>query len=289
MSTASLERSQVRSYMYFRVFIGILGMAFPFVLVIGRMLFEGWGILDSISDYYYSVSMRNVLVAGLVALAILLISYHYARTDDLASTAAGICAIGVALFPVAPAIGATPRQTFVGLLHYGCAAALFLILAYFALFLFTKPAAPIAQALAHLSRTLLRRPATPVVAPSTVQLTHRKRQRNGVYVVRGSIIVACILLLLLLRLPGMPHLQSLHPVFWLETLAICAFGVGWIVKGEVILADQRVRADLFQHSLSQLKQAIVRIRAYLTNEGKRDPRVHEAGSMSRSRRQDEGN
>lgn len=259
MTTASPEQSHVRSHLYFRTFIGVLGIAFPFVLLFGRMLFEGWGILDSISDYYYSVAMRNVFVAGLVALAILLICYHYAPVDDLASTAAGICAIGVALFPTAPAIGATPRQSGVGGLHYAFAATFFVILAYFALFLFTKPAAPFAKPLAHISRMLLRRPATLVATPNAVQLTHRKRQRNQVYMVCGSTIVACILLLLLLRLPGVPQFQSLHPVFWLETLAICAFGFGWIVKGEVILKDEGATADLLQHYLSEVKELMPRI------------------------------
>jgi len=29
-----------------------------------------------------------------------------------------------------------------------------------------------------------------------------------------------------------------NPLFWLETLAILAFGVSWIVKGEAILKDE---------------------------------------------------
>ncbi|HEV2459126.1 MAG TPA: hypothetical protein VGS80_12255 [Ktedonobacterales bacterium] len=223
------------------------------MLLFGKALFDGWGILDSISDYYYSASMGSVFVGGLVALAILLISYHYARVDTLAGVAAGICAIFVALFPTAPT-DATPRQVVVGTVHYVFAAAFFVILAYFALFLFTKPVAPFAKQRASLSRILLRKPVVPLEKPPVYYLTHRKRQRNQVYVACGSTIVACIVLLLLLRLPGVPQLVSLHPVYWLETLAICAFGVAWIVKGEVILKDEGAQADLVQYTVAKLRE-----------------------------------
>jgi uncharacterized membrane protein YobD (UPF0266 family) len=220
------------------------------VLLFGKALFDGWGILDSISDYY-SASMGSFFVGGLVALAILLISYHYARVDTLAGVAAGICAIFVALFPTTP-MDATPRQVVVGTVHYVFAAAFFVILAYFALFLFTKPVAPFAKQRASLSRILLRKPVVPLEKPPVHYLTHRKRQRNQVYVACGSTIVACIVLLL--RLPGVPQLASLHPVYWLETLAICAFGAAWIVKGEVILKDEGAQADLVQYTFARLRE-----------------------------------
>ena len=35
-----------------------------------------------------------------------------------------------------------------------------------------------------------------------------------------------------------PSLLKLNPVFWLESLAIVAFGVSWFVKGEAILKDE---------------------------------------------------
>jgi uncharacterized membrane protein len=34
------------------------------------------------------------------------------------------------------------------------------------------------------------------------------------------------------------HLQALNPVFWLESIAVVAFGVSWLVKGEAILKDK---------------------------------------------------
>jgi hypothetical protein len=229
MTTTSRSHNLVLSRLYFRTGIGVLGFAFPFVLLFGRMLFEGWGMLDSISSYYYSGSMRNVFVGGLVALAILLICYHYERVDTIASTVAGICAIGVANSPTAPDKGATQQQTILGWVHYGFAAVLFIILAYFALVLFRKPVRLFERS-------------------SALNLPGRSQQRNLLYWWCGWAIVACILLLLLIsRLPNIPWLQPLHPVFWLETLAICAFGFAWIVKGEVLLTDEGADPDPIQY------------------------------------------
>jgi len=51
----------------------------------------------------------------------------------------------------------------------------------------------------------------------------------------------CILLIVLyFLLPGdtAARLKTLRPVYWLEAIAIVAFGVSWFVKGESILKDE---------------------------------------------------
>jgi hypothetical protein len=241
MSSTPNRQKLELSRLYFIRGIGFLGIAFPFMLLFGKMLFEGWGMYDSISAYYYSASMRNVFVSGLVALAILLFCYHYQRVDTVASLLAGACAIGVANFPTAPDTGASPQQVRLGLAHYGFAALLFVTLAYFALVLFRKPVGLFAKA-----------PAGPI--------THRKSQRNGIYLGCGITIAACIALLLLHNtLPSSAWLEPLHPVFWLETLAICAFGFAWIVKGEVMLKDEGADADTIQYGASLVKQGLHRL------------------------------
>src|ERR671933_275348 len=89
----------VISYLNLRRAIGLLGMGLPLVLVLGKLLGDGGGLLESISDYYYS-SMRNVFVGTLWAIGIFLFSYRgYERKDDIAGTLACLAAIGVALFP----------------------------------------------------------------------------------------------------------------------------------------------------------------------------------------------
>lgn len=228
MSDQSYPASQARSYLYFRIFIGCIGIAFPFVLLVGQKLLEG-SILNAISDYNYSLSMRNVFVGGLVALGMLLIAYQYARVDNVVTTIAGLCAMGVAFFPEAPATSPTHGQKVIGIFHLVFAASFFVILAYIALFLFTKSAA--------------------------LDPTARKRQRNQVYRVCGGVIIACIVLLLSLLVVSVPAwIDALHPVYWLETVAVVAFGAAWIVKGELLLRDDGAAPDPIQRTFATVQQ-----------------------------------
>ncbi|GAC1565849.1 MAG: hypothetical protein NVS2B2_37420 [Ktedonobacteraceae bacterium] len=175
-------------------------------------MLESPGISPSISAYYYSV-MRNIFVGSLWATAIFLICYRYERLDDIASTVAGGAAIGVSLFPTPPDVNATQQQMMLGWWHVSFALCFFSLLAFFALYLFRK---------------------TDQQDP-----TPRKQLRNKVYLFCGLVLVACLALLVLVSfLPGNLWLQPLHPIFWLEALAILAFGFAWFVKGETILKDK---------------------------------------------------
>ncbi len=216
MSTTSSAQPLVRSYLFLRRVIGIIGIALPFVLIIGKILLESPGISDSISAYYYSV-MRNVFVGSLWAIAMFLISYRgYGWLDDIAGDLAGVCAIGVALFPTTPDVGATQRQVTIGLAHFSFATCFFLILALMAIFLFTRT--------------------------DQKKKARRKQLRNAVYYACGiAIVVFLVLAALILFVPnlrGTPWLQTLHPILWLESLADLAFGTAWFVKGETLLKDK---------------------------------------------------
>lgn len=207
------QRPLVLSYLGLRKSVGVIGIALPIVLPVGKMLLDSPGLLDTLSAYYYSV-MRDVWVGGLCAIAVFLFSYRYARQDDMAGDIAGVCALGVALLPAAP-VGATSQQMAIGIAHWVFTVALLLTLAYFALVLFRK--------------------TDPQKPP-----TRRKLQRNRVYLVSGIVMLACLALLgLLSLLPDNAGLRALHPFFWLESLAIWAFGLAWFVKGEAILKDER--------------------------------------------------
>jgi membrane protease YdiL (CAAX protease family) len=122
--------------------------------------------------------------------------------------------IGVALFPTAPA-QPTAAQARIGVLHHSLAAAFFLVLAYFCLVLFRKT---------YAHQTLTRR--------------KRYRNRNRVYTVCGWGILLCVALAALYPLlPPKPELAALHPLFWLEALAVELFGWSWLVKGQALLSD----------------------------------------------------
>ncbi len=210
--TTSTQRSLVLSYLGLRKSVGITGVLLPIVLVVGKMLLQSPGLLDSLSASYYTV-MRDVWVGSLCAIAVFLFSYRYAWLDDLAGDLAGVCALGIAFFPAAP-VNATAQQMLIGVIHWVCSVIFFFTLAFFALFLFRK--------------------TDPKKKP-----TRQKLQRNRVYLVCGIAILVCMALLgLTTFLPGNSWLFTLHPVFWLESLAIWAFGVSWFVKGEALLKDQ---------------------------------------------------
>jgi hypothetical protein len=203
------EPSLVISYLTLRKAVGLLGVAFPLVLSIGcRLCGSCDGIQPSISEYY-GTEMRDVFVGLLFAIGLFLFSYRgYEPKDNLAGNLACAFAVGVALFPVTATIVWIRRS------HYVFAAALFLTLAYFSLFLFTK---------------------TREDVPPTLE----KRKRNKVYVVCGTAILVWIALIPLYELfLTQTPLARLEPVFWLESLALWSFGISWIVKGEAILKDR---------------------------------------------------
>ena len=203
----------VLSYLGLRKAVGIIGFALPFVLAFGRILLQGSGLEGSISYYYYT-DMGNVFVGSLCAIGVFLMSTKgYDWRDAIAGRLACVFAIGVALFPTSPYIGATSKEQLIGHLHWTFAALLFLTLAYFCLALFTKTA--------------------PYESP-----TRQKSQRNTVYRVCGYIILACILAIGVIELTPLKSLIAwLRPIFWFESIAVLAFGAAWLTKGETILKD----------------------------------------------------
>jgi len=139
---ASQQDSLVHSYLFLRRAIGIIGTLLPVVLIAGKLVVDGGGLLDSISDYYYS-GMRDVYVGSMCAVGVFLLSYRgYGPIDDITGDIAAVAAVGVALFPSAPAPDPTGPEQMVGALHIVFAAVFFLTLAFFCLVLFTKTDKP---------------------------------------------------------------------------------------------------------------------------------------------------
>ncbi|PYV16594.1 MAG: DUF998 domain-containing protein [Acidobacteria bacterium] len=202
----------VLSYLSLRKAVGIIGFALPFVLASGKCLFQSPGLQASISCYYYT-EMRNVFVGSMCVIGVFLMSTKgYDRKDKIAGILACVFAVGVAFFPTNPCTGVAQHK-LIGALHLSFAALLFLTLAYFSLVLFTK--------------------TDPMKIP-----TRQKRQRNAVYRICGYTILVCIFLIVVGKLPGIEtHVEWLTPVFWLESIAVLAFGVSWLIKGETILKD----------------------------------------------------
>ena len=214
--------SLVVSYLVLRRAVGALGIALPVVLAIGALVIFQTGLRDSISDYYHT-GMRNVFVGILCAIGVFLMSYRgYKIIDDRPGdprgifALAGVYAICVALFPTDGATGASAAVTTVGLLHLLFAALFFLNTAYVSLVLFIR-------------------------TDPTQTLSEEKKRRILIYKICGWTILAAIALIglhALLPTGIRLTLAPVRPVFWLESVAVGAFGISWLTKGKAISADR---------------------------------------------------
>jgi len=110
----------VRSYLIMRVFVGALGVALPFMLVlVDGLWFDGDPFpRTSLSAYYYS-GVRELFVGTLSATGIFLITYKVAERslDNTLSLLAGSAVVVVALFPTGlpkDVVELTPLQDRLG-------------------------------------------------------------------------------------------------------------------------------------------------------------------------------
>ena len=200
------------SYLGLRKAIGIVAIALPFFLGLGTVIFDA-GLPISISAAYYT-NTRNILVGGMCAIGAFLMSYHgYERKDGIAAKVAAICSFGAALFPTAPELNATVRESIIGGFHAFFTVVSFMTIAFFSLFLFRK-------------------------TDPTKKPTPQKLRRNQIYLACGITNVVSILLIGVFWLfPANAAINQLKPIFWLDALGMLSFGLAWLTKGEAILKD----------------------------------------------------
>lgn len=134
------EPGYVRSYVFTRFAIGLLGIALPPVLVLLEpLLFDGLPApRGSLSAYYYS-GVRELFVGGIWAIGVFLFVYKLSdfSWESLLSTLAGAAAVVVAVFPTErPGDGVSPTplqvrfgESVVEGIHYGSAVAFITLLA----------------------------------------------------------------------------------------------------------------------------------------------------------------
>ena len=198
------------SYLTLRRAVGILGVLLPVLLAVGCIAIGMCsGIQDSISDYH-GTEVRDILVGILFTIGWFLFSYRgYERKDDIAGDLACVFALSVALFPI------TSENELIRTVHFVSAALLFTVLSYFSLFLFVKT----------------KKGESP---------SDEKKMRNKVYVTCGVIMLLCIVVIpLYYAFLRDSAVATLKPVFWLESLALWAFGVSWMTKGEMLWKDAK--------------------------------------------------
>jgi hypothetical protein len=198
--------------------IGIVGLALPIVVTAGSLYYRRtWP--GSLSGTYYT-EMRNIFVGALWAVGVFLICYRIGRLDDWLGWIAGLAAILVAIFPTTPDSSTTDvsdADKWIGRIHYSSAAVLFGLLAVFCLFLFTR-------------------------VDRRKRVTERKHVRNRIYRACGIVIAAAGVVALASNLLSDATYDRYKPLLICEALAVFAFGVAWLVKGETIFKDSQ--ADL---------------------------------------------
>jgi hypothetical protein len=204
----------VLGYLGVRRAIGYLGIALPIALPAVTWIFGGAGGLahgsvfrDSLSAYYYSGIGGSVFVGTIFAIGVFLLCYRYRRLDDMLGNVACGSAITLALFPTNDkGVRAT---WWAGYIHLISASIFLITLALICIFVFTLGD--------RATRTL------------------RKRHRNTVYYSCGFIMAVALVGALASQL----FVTWQYTLLICETLAVWAFGFAWIVKGEVLLKDER--------------------------------------------------
>ncbi|MFN2440349.1 MAG: hypothetical protein ABR503_14195 [Chitinophagaceae bacterium] len=213
-------------YQTVRKAIGWLGILLPAAMIIGNLIFSTCNsIQSSISHYYYTIT-GHWFVGILCATAMFLISYTgYNQVDNIVSSVAGFAALLIAFFPTnmvkeVPVtiinegclLFSLPENGIRNTVHYVSSGIFFVALAYMSFFLFTK---------------------------SKGEKTEEKKIRNKIFKTSGVIIIVSLVLIALYGFFGESgdRLSELKPVFWLEWIALFAFGISWLVKGETVLKD----------------------------------------------------
>jgi hypothetical protein len=201
-----------------RQLIGWLGVLLPFLLLLLAAWrphndAERWSRLASLSAYYHTGAVP-AFVGVLVALGLFLLAYRGfgnkdGRKDRIATTVAGLSALGVAAFPTSAPAGYPAPGWLTGVvsgIHYGSALVLFLCFAFFALVLFRH---------------------------GSGALTAGKRLRNGIYLACGIAIIGALATIAVFSI------TDVDDIFWPEAVAIWAFGISWLMKGR---ADYTIKA-----------------------------------------------
>ncbi len=217
--------SMLISYKLLRKLIGWLGIGLPFVMVIGAAIVNCRDIEPSISDYYHT-GMRNILVGILCAVALFMFAYKGPeKIDSYLGNAACIFALGIAFFPTYVVSSSCTTDcsnncsayaNWISDMHFISAFLFFVVLIVFSLFLFTRSN-----------------------QPKSLQSV-QKRKRNTVYHWCGYIMIVCVVLLALyffIFKEKYPQLIEYNTVFWLESVALWAFGTSWLVKGQLVMKD----------------------------------------------------
>jgi preprotein translocase subunit SecG len=208
--TKQTNFDKIISYKKLQIMMGLAGILLPLLVVAGKYLSEGSGVLeDSVSDYYNNGTGGDILVGILFALSFFLFAYKGPEgIDSIIADIGGAMALGVALFPT------TSENKFVSSMHFIFAALLFATLIIFSLYLFRK-------------------------TKKTVKPTPEKIKRNRIYFCCGIIMIVCIVGMFVCYIALNSFTRKYNIIFWGETIALVSFGFSWLTKAEwLYLVDE---------------------------------------------------
>ena len=198
MNTAWGENPAL-SYRNMRAITGYVGLTLPAALLLTGVV-DGH-IESSISAYYYT-KVGNVFTGAMCVIGVFLLAYRLTAwaIDNVATTLAGLSALGVAFFHAAPQ-NATLSQLRLADVHLTCATVLFILLGGISLFLFPRDVVP------------------------------EQRWRANWYMALGALIWLSIILMPALSWLAASFYNGDHVFFALETVCVMAFAVSFILKG----------------------------------------------------------
>lgn len=207
--------------------VGILGMLLPVLLFLTLWIDLGHTHpMESISHYYHTRA-SGVFVIVVSMMAVFLMIYKgYKPIDFYTSTIAGVCAMLLLLFPTGNiksvaccdsyAVSQLKPSDFREIFHLATAGIFLAALAFMSLFLFTQS------------------------DKGKLDRGRAKRRRNRIFRTCGGVMIAALLTIIAgFTLDGFQPFYDEHQMtFWMESLAVWAFGFSWFVKGEAIIKDR---------------------------------------------------
>jgi hypothetical protein len=214
------NKDYVVSYLTLRQMFGWVGLLMPISVRLGALIFEGIRTTDSISAYYYT-GMRDVFVSTLILVGVLLTCYRTpAWRDTVVATVAGLAAIGIGLFPMAPTFAAEILQQYPQMGEAKC----YInrgFLGFHFIFVSTFFALSFYLVYFRFDAFTPQRP------------TKQKLMRNRTYKWCGLAMLAAFITIGILAVKN-----EGRSIFWPETVAVVAFALAWLVKGQTVLKDR---------------------------------------------------
>jgi hypothetical protein len=205
-----------------RKIVGGLGMLLPLFLYLFLLIDSNYNhIPPSISHYYFTRSSGIFLIILSMLSVFLLIYKGEEKKDFYASLIAGLSSLLLLIFPTdnlpslfkEVSVTTLRNSDFRAGFHLVCAAVFLLTLAYMSAFLFTKSDLP----------------------PS--KRGRMKILRNRIYRACAVIIVLSIIIIGLSKILFPSFYDNFPITFWMEVVAVEAFGFSWLTKGKAILED----------------------------------------------------